>query len=277
MWVDKMKKLFLLSLSVLLLPTIVATCLSEATSHVAIEDNYTFATALLIRSKIDVGPFAPIPAGEFMMGSAKGGLLGDQKPLHKVRISKSFEMGKHEVTQEQWQSVIGNNPSYFKGENLPVETVSWDDVQKFIEKLKAQNDGYTYRLPTEAEWEYACRAGRTGDYKESLDEMAWYEMNSASKTHPVGQKKPNSWGLYDMQGNVSEWCQDWYAENYYSHSPPVDPKGPKTTQGLPVEMRAVRGCSRINRAAACQPSFRLRLNPDGTSEDVGFRLVRTKP
>jgi formylglycine-generating enzyme required for sulfatase activity len=269
-----MKKLFILSLLVLLLSIIVATRFSEATTHVAIENKYTIPTTLLIGSKIDVGPFSQIPAGEFMMGSVKGGLFGDQKPVHKIRISKSFEMGRYEVTQEQWQSVIGNNPSYFKGANLPIETVSWDDVQEFIKKLNAQNDGYAYRLPTEAEWEYACRAGRKGDYVENLDETAWYEMNSESETHSVGQK--NSWGLHDMQGNVSEWCQDWYAEDYYSRSPLADPTGPKTTKGLPTEMRVIRGCSRINRAAACQAAFRLRNNPDGTSKDLGFRLVRIK-
>src|SRR5262249_4981511 len=156
---------------------------------------------------------------------------------------KSFEMGKYEVTQEQWQAVMSNNPSHFKGANLPVDTVSWNDAQEYIKRLNAQNDGYTYRLPTEAEWEYACRAGRMGDYTESLDEMAWYERNSANETHPVGQKKANGWGLYDMQGNVSEWCQDWFAEDYYSHSPSIDPTGPKTSKDLPMEMRVLRGCS----------------------------------
>src|SRR6185369_5352120 len=219
MEVDEMKRLFILSLSVVFLPMIVPTGLSEASSHVAVEDKYTIETSVLIRTKIDVGAFSQIPAGEFMMGSANGGLFGEQKPVHKVRISRPFEMGKNEVTQEQWQAVMGNNPSYFKGANLPIETVSWNDVQEFIKKLNAQSDGYNYRLPTEAEWEYACRAGRNGDYAEDLSETSWYEKNSESKTHGVGQKKANGWGLFDMQGNVSEWCQDWFAEDYYSRSP----------------------------------------------------------
>src|SRR6185295_12837821 len=131
--------------------------------------------------------------------------------VHKVRITRQFEIGKYEVTQEQWQAVMGDNPSNFKGANLPVEKVSWNDAQDFLLKLNAR-DGYTYRLPTEAEWEYACRAGSMGDFAGELDDVAWYDKNSGSKTHPVGQKRPNVWGLYDMHGNVSEWCSDWYLE-----------------------------------------------------------------
>jgi formylglycine-generating enzyme required for sulfatase activity len=135
--------------------------------------------------------FVLIPGGEFSMG---GDRFYPEQPVHKVRISKAFEMGKYQVTQEQWQAVMGNNPSYFTGANLPVEMVSWNDVQEFIKKLNAKKDGYSYRLPTEAEWEYACRAGTTGNYAGNLDDMAWYDKNSGGKTHPVGQKKPNAWG-----------------------------------------------------------------------------------
>lgn len=178
-----------------------------------------------------------VPAGSFMMGSENG--LSWEKPVHQVTINYSFYMGKYEVTQSQWQAVMGNNPSHFKGDNLPLETVSWDDAIAFIARLNAKNDGFTYRLPTEAEWEYACRAGTTGDYAGDLEAMGWYGNNSGwarldtaeiartdsanyrkqitendSQTHPVGSKLPNSFGLFDMHGNVSEWCQDWYHDSY---------------------------------------------------------------
>ncbi|HEY7545724.1 MAG TPA: bifunctional serine/threonine-protein kinase/formylglycine-generating enzyme family protein, partial [Blastocatellia bacterium] len=207
----------------------------DAPTVAALPDNSE--TSQLKETKIDVGAFVQIPQGEFLMGSEKG--EGDEKPAHKVRISRPFEMGKYEVTQAQWEAVMGNNPSNFKGANLPVENVSWNDAQEFIQKLNARNDGYVYRLPTEAEWEYACRAGSTGDYAGNLDEMAWHGSNSASKTHSVGQKKPNAWGLHDMHGNVWEWCMDWYLENYYSQSPSADPPGPGT------------GSLRVSRGGSC--------------------------
>jgi formylglycine-generating enzyme required for sulfatase activity/serine/threonine protein kinase len=154
-----------------------------------------------------------VPAGSFMMGSTNGS--GDEKPVHEVRISQPFYMGKYEVTQAQWQAVMGNNPSYFKNcDSCPVEQVSWDDAQQFLARLNERNDGFHYRLPSEAEWEYACRSGTTGDYAGDLNSMAWYRENSGTKTHPVGTKQPNAWGLYDMHGNVGEWCQDWYHANY---------------------------------------------------------------
>src|SRR5438309_6413691 len=143
-----------------------------------------------------------IPAGSFCMGSNNG--EANEKPVHQVTIEYSFYLGRFEVTQAQWQAVMGNNPSSFKGDfaepfiKLPVETVSWDDAQSFINKLNESNDGFTYRLPTEAEWEYACRGGTTGDYAGNLSEMAWYSENSENRTHTVGQKQPNAWGLFDM-------------------------------------------------------------------------------
>ncbi len=218
--------------------------------------------------------FVLIPAGEFMMGSENG--RSDEKPVHKVTISRSFEMGKYQVTQAQWEAVMGdkwwakNNPSHFKGAKLPVESVSWDDAQEFIEKLNAKNDGYIYRLPTEAEWEYACRAGSTGDYAGDLDGMAWYDSNSANKTHPVGEKKPNAWGLHDMHGNVWEWCMDWYSSDYYSQSPSTDPSGPSTGS-----VRLVRGGSWSGDARDCRSANRDGCAPTIRGDNLGFRLVRT--
>jgi formylglycine-generating enzyme required for sulfatase activity len=206
-------------------------------------------------------------------------------------------MSKYEVTQAQWQAVMGNNPSEFKncGGNCPVESVSWEDAQKFIQKLNARDDGYVYRLPTEAEWEYACRAGSTGDYAGDLNAMAWYGRGSitgffkkvfggtgspskqANKgdesrgTHPVGRKRPNAWGLYDMHGNVWEWCQDWYSENYYAESLSMDSGGPITGS-----LRVKRGGGWNLVAERCRSAYRDRNTPVDRSYDLGFRLVRTR-
>jgi formylglycine-generating enzyme required for sulfatase activity len=212
--------------------------------------------------------FVIIPAGEFMMGSENGDV--DEKPVHRVRISRPFEMGKCEVTQAFWEALAGNNPSTFKGANLPVEHVSWDDVQEFIEKLNARNDGYLYRLPTEAEWEYACRAGSFEDYAGDLNAMAWYRITSDERSHPVGQKYPNAWGLYDMHGNVWEWCQDWYDRNFYAQTPSLDPQGP-----VSGSLRVVRGGGWFYDAWGVRSAIRSGSVPAGSGQDLGFRLVRT--
>ena len=174
--------------------------------------------------------FMWIPPGEFEMGCSPGD--GDcavnEKPRHRVRITKGFEMGKYEVTQAQWVAVMGSNPSLFKGANRPV-TPSWPEMQEFLGKLNARDDGYRYRLPTEAEWEYAARAGDSSSGIQNLDTKAWYKGNSDIQLHEVGQKKPNSFGLHDMQGNVAEAVQDWYARDYYGSSPLEDPLGPNST------------------------------------------------
>ncbi len=177
--------------------------------------------------------FVKIAAGEFTMGCATGddACDPDEKPAHKVRITKPFEIGKYEVTQAQWQAVMGSNPSTIKGDNRPVETVSKEEAHDFLARLNALNDGYHYRLPTEAEWEYAARAGSTAAPR--LDDVAWYADNSGDETHPVGQKKPNAWGLYDTLGNVREWVEDQYGRDYYSTSPAADPTGPEPGQGGP--------------------------------------------
>ena len=172
---------------------------------------------------------------------------------------RDYYMGATEVTQSQWQAVMGGNPSYFKGGNRPVERVSWNDAQEFIRKLNAKEETNKYRLPTEAEWEHAARAGSSGDWcfgndESLLEEYAWYDKNSGSQTHPVGQKRPNAWGLYDMHGNVWEWCQDM-----------IDGRD-----------RVCRGGSWYYFARNSRLAFRFRLSPDLTSGDLGFRLTRTK-
>lgn len=179
-------------------------------------------------------------------------------------------MGKYQVTQAQYEAVTTVNPSYSQGPNLPVEGVSWDDAQKFCEAVNRKGDGYHYRLPTEAEWEYAARAGDTSCRYGPLVEVAWSRDNSGGKTHPVGEKKPNAFGLYDTLGNVWEWVQDWHSITYYSHSPESDPQGPDSGEyrisrggswrGL------VRGQSRV--------SARYMLKPKVRSIVVGFRCVR---
>ncbi|MBM3859468.1 MAG: formylglycine-generating enzyme family protein [Verrucomicrobia bacterium] len=169
-----------------------------------------------------------VPAGSFMMGSENG--REDEKPVHKVTITKSFYMGKYEVTQEQWEAVMGNNPSSYKGGKHPVGNVSWNDCEAFLAKLNEKLDAWKASLPTEAQWEYACRAGTTtkyfwGDDDGRLGEYAWFKSDAGGTTHPIGLKKPNAWGLYDMIGNVWEWCSDWYGN--YTAEPQQDPKGSK--------------------------------------------------
>ena len=219
------------------------------------------------RRKALTGEFIQIPAGEFMMGSNSGG--SDEKPRHRVRITKRFEMGKYEVTQAQWKAAMGANPSNFKGDDRPVETVSWNDAQEFLKRLNATDDGYRYRLPTEAEWEYAARAGSTADTVADLDAVAWYSGNSGSETHPVGRKRANAWGLYDMLGNVWEWCADWYGANYYSSSPVDDPQGPASGA-----FHVVRGGSWDFGPEVVRPSGRDWDVPGVRVLNFGFRLVR---
>lgn len=212
--------------------------------------------------------FIKIHAGVFNMGSANG--WNNEKPVHQVRISQDFEIGKYEVKQEEWNAVMGSNPSRFIGNNNPVENVSWDEIQDFIKRLNDLEDGYRYRLPYEAEWEYAARAGSMEDFSGNLDAMAWYEKNSGNTTHPVGQKQPNAWGLYDMQGNVLEWIQDLYNKDYYKDSPDDDPFGPSSGS-----FRVLRGGGWADGATYCRLAFRKYLAPGTRDRNAGFRLLRT--
>ena len=213
-----------------------------------------------------------IPAGEFQMGSPESDTkaYSSEKPQHPVRITQPFYLGVTEVTQEQYERVMGTNPSNFKGSELPVETVSWEDAVEFCRKLSAKV-GRPYRLPTEAEWEYACRAGsRTkwsfGDAESSLGEYAWYSSNSGSTTHPVGEKKPNAWGLCDMHGNVWEWCSDWYGE--YASAAVSDPSG--ATAG---SNRVLRGGGWNYGPGYCRSAYRRSVAPGSRYDSLGFRVA----
>ncbi len=223
-----------------------------------------------------------IPAGDFMMGSPKSddNAAEDEKPQHRVGITRAFHLGKYPVTQEQWQAVMGSNPSHFHGPKNPVEKVSWDDCQKFLDKLTSKSAGASgvFMLPTEAQWEYACRATSAtrycfGDDESQLGEYAWYGGELGSKTRPVGQKEPNAWGLYDMHGNVWEWCQDWYDSQYYRKSynrgriVDEDPAGPATGS-----YRVCRGGGWAYAAAYCRSAFRFYFNPAIRINSLGFRV-----
>ncbi|MCR5163123.1 MAG: SUMF1/EgtB/PvdO family nonheme iron enzyme [Thermoguttaceae bacterium] len=205
------------------------------------------------------------PPGEFMMGSTNGD--SDEKPVHKVTLTRGFWLLETEVTQAMWESVMGENLSEFKGDRNPVECVSWDDSQEFCKKL-SQKLGRQVQLPTEAQWEYACRTGTTGDYAGTLDEMAWYSSNSGGTTHAVGQKKPNAWGLYDMHGNVWEWCSDYLDKEYYSRSPMSDPEN--TTASSSRVLRG--GCWELN-ARYCRSACRYSRSPDFRYYDLGLRII----
>ena len=248
--------------------------------------------------------FVWVPAGEFLMGSTSALADDDERPRTRVRISRGFYLGKYEVTQGQWQAVMGSNPSGFDecGSDCPVETVSWEDAQEFIGKLNAAAGGNRYRLPTEAEWEYAARAGsRTetpaGDLSilgmnnaPLLDGIAWYGGNSGVSyaagydcsdwgekqhassrcgTHPVGRKAPNAWGLHDMLGNVWEWVEDWKGD--YPGGAVTDPRGPGSGS-----KRVTRGGSWADGAGYCRASARINISPGYRNFHLGFRLLRTE-
>lgn len=231
---------------------------------------------------------------EFVVGSCRfkmikvvgwsfimGGAIAEQEddaydwegPAHPVTLS-DYYIGQTQVTQALWKAVMGSNPSNFKGDNLPVEKVSWDDCQTFIEKLNSmlfnELGGKRFALPTEAQWEWAARGGNTGKgYKYAgtnyIEYMAWYKDNSGGKTHPVAQKQPNELGLFDMSGNVSEWCQDWYGR--FSSDAQTNPQGPASGT-----YRVIRGGSWDDHAENCHVSYRNGLEPDAANNDLGLRL-----
>jgi len=243
-----------------------------------------------------------ITAGEFLMGSPKEEIWNwiawaermgvvnprsriEREAQHRVRITRPFYLGKYPVTQEQWQAVMGNNPSNFKGPQNPVEEVSWADCEQFLDKLNANVGRGKFSLPSEAQWEYACRAGSTtvycfGDDEPRLGDYAWYDENSGKMTHPAGKKKPNAWGLYDMHGNVWEWCQDWYWDwgddlyhpGYYAESPIDDPAGPAGPAYRPF--RVVRGGSWTYPAGCCRSANRSYFEPGLRRSYLGFRISR---
>ena len=213
-----------------------------------------------------------VDAGTFMMGatSEMKDPYYDEKPVHQVTLTNDYYIGKYEVTQALWQAVMGSNPSSFKGDNLPVERVSWNDCQDFISKLNRLT-GKRFRLPTEAEWEYAARGGRKSkgyQYSGSnnLSDVAWYYDNSGSSTHAVGTKQANELGIHDMTGNVWEWCQDWYSS--YPSSSQTNPTGPASGS-----IRVSRGGSWYDNARICRSSYRNYSTPDYRGFNLGLRLV----
>ncbi len=226
-----------------------------------------------VRAKITGGTMPNmvlVQGGTFQMGSNKH---DDEKPVHTVTVN-SFYIGKYEVTQKQWKEIMGSNPSYFKDcDNCPVENVSWNDVQEFLKKFNAKTKG-NYRLPTEAEWEFAaCGGNKSNGYEYSgsnnAGNVAWYRDNSSKKTHTVGTKQPNELGIYDMSGNVWEWCNDWYGKDYYSTSPANNPQGPNSGT-----YRVLLGGSWFDNSRYVRSANRNRSNPDYDSKYDGFRFVQ---
>ena len=214
--------------------------------------------------------FVLIHPGSFLMGSKQGD--ADERPAHRVIIAKPFYLGKFLVTQEQWQTLMGSNPSTFPASQSPVDFVYWDECQTFLRKMGEKAPGYTFLLPTEAQWEYACRAGTTttfffGDEPRAAGNYGWFKANSAGSTHPVGLKKPNPWGLYDMCGNVWEWCEDWYGD-YQGTNPDNLILSPTYGAGL-----CLRGGSWKSDASGLGSAVRHWSAPIWHHHDAGFRVV----
>jgi formylglycine-generating enzyme required for sulfatase activity len=218
-----------------------------------------------------------VEGGAFVMGCTneqKKECNGNEKPTRQVTLS-GFYIGKYEVTQAQWLSLMDSNPSYFPGDSLPIDAINIADIEEFLQKLNARS-GKNYRLPTEAEWEYAARGGRKSKATKfsgaaNINEVAWYESNSGRHPHPVGIKTPNELGLYDMSGNVYEWCQDWYEDNY-TYALKDNPTGP--TEGT---TRVMRGGNWEEDAHSNRVSYRTDNTPSDRFNSVGFRVVLVDP
>ena len=217
-----------------------------------------------------------VKGGCYQMGDIfddpEGGL--EEKPVHEVCVD-DFSLGTYEVTKGQWKKIMKANPSTDKscGDNCPVDNVSWSDIQNFISKLNSRSDGSKYRLPTEAEWEYAARSGGKSEIYSGGDDVgsvAWYNENSAGKDHPVGTKDPNGLGIFDMSGSVWEWTNDWYGSDYYANSPRNNPAGPSS--GID---RVIRGGCRTGEAYNMRTARRNGYTPHTRKHALGFRLLRT--
>jgi formylglycine-generating enzyme required for sulfatase activity len=219
----------------------------------------------------------PIPAGSFVMGSPadEPGREEREGPQTRVTLSQPFWLGTTEVTQPQWQAVMETNPSQFKNENHPVEKISWEEATEFCQRLTAREraagrlpEGYVYALPTEAQWEYACRAGTTGRYAGKFEDVTWHYKNTADamSPQPVAKKQPNPWGLHDMHGNMAEWCADWYGD--YPGGSVSDPTGAKSGT-----LRIVRGGSWGDAPQDCRSAFRVGYKPDRRGNSIGLRVA----
>ena len=231
-----------------------------------------------MNSVLEAMDFVVIPAGSFMMGSPEDeeGRYANESPLHEVTINYSFELQTTEVSQALWEEVMGSNPSYFLNPGSPVECVSQNDCMLFIEKLNQLDSRYSYRLPTEAEWEYACRAGTTtryysGDSEDHLKQIGWFDHNSGSTTEECARLAPNSWGLYDMSGNVWEWCTDYFHESYEG----APPDGSAWLEN-PTSNAVSRGGSVGSSLRRCRSAARDACDPDLHYYFLGLRLVRTQ-
>ena len=223
--------------------------------------------------KLTDADFVLVPAGTFQMGDSTGNGEVNEQPVHTVTLTHAFYLQKTPVTQAQWETVMGSNPSYFVDcPTCPVDEVSYTDVQQFITALNARAPGKGYRMPTEAEWEYAARAGTSGDFGVPGDASVggWISTNSTNESHPVAELQPNAWGLYDMQGNVWEWVSDWYGP--YRSGAVIDPTGPDSG-----EFRVLRGGSWRHSASYARSSFRWSTDPTYMSDYYGFRLAKSGP
>jgi formylglycine-generating enzyme required for sulfatase activity len=282
-----MKKLVMVKIPVLLLTAIIifAGCDKDDEGNAVIP--------------IGTSTMAYIPAGTFRMGDIDEIGFSNERPVHDVTITRHFLMGRTEITQAQWKTVMDGNPSFFTGDSLPVEMVSWYDAVEYCNRL-SKTEGldtcyrgggtsitcdfttHGYRLPTEAEWEYACRGGMETDFytgnmtnsgctplEPALDRAGWYYRNENTKPRNVGMEEPNAFGLFDMHGNVWEWCWDWYSDNYYTANPSTDPHGPASGSS-----RVFRGGSWGHNGPYCRSALRGNSIPGLRDDFVGFRVVR---